>query len=125
MIKEEIETIDIDIEGMSIFYNDRGAKFRFPVCNISAKNRAFFNGAAFPYLPEYFKWYVNDEWCILRPCDQKDRHAYKMGARDCCGVATLPALLDGGKLMCGYHKLYKTKNGIAFKRYELLEEGGR
>lgn len=126
MLKQEIETIDIDIEEMNIIEREI-SKFPFPVCNFSGRN-VIFNKLAREYVPSrFFKWYINDEWCVLRPCDPGEPNTYKMHLtnKKTSPIAQLPVALRGNKLMFGYHKLYKTKNGIAFKRYELLEEGGR
>ena len=53
-----------------------------------------------------------------------DKHAYKTWAhrKIRAKIATLPIALQNEKTIIGTHKLYKTKNGLAFKKFEFVNE---
>lgn len=122
----EMEELDLDLEGFEEVANNNFYRFPFPAITICS-TACWFNKAADPYVPDYFTWYVNDEWCVLKPCDPGTHAAYKSWVRMPEGkyrmkYCLFPSELQGNALMLGSHKLYKTKHGgIAFKRYEKLE----
>ena len=101
--------------------------FDYPVAYLS-KNRECicFNSASESFIPRYIKWLCNSEWIIAVPASASDRNAFKTrtaSRSDSSTRATVfPVIMSREKkVKPGYAKLYKFKDGFAFKRYERLE----
>lgn len=121
----ELENIEIDISCTKEInkFCGLGERHRFPTITIG-KGYCYFNKAAKPFVPAYFNWRVNDEWVVLVPCTSGMANAYKRIKNGPGLWATFPKALNMSRLMYGVHKLYKTKAGLCFKRYETVDERG-
>lgn len=116
----EIEEVELDLELLDEI-NKLNNHVTFPAINIF-KDTVYFNAAASKYVPTYFKWRINDDWCVLVASDSGDRNVYKSwkGPYEAILCRFPSEISPSYFMMKGLHKLYKTKNGIAFKRYEKL-----
>lgn len=120
---QDAEQIDLDFSDFEEVEKLSGinVRFTFPVIYIG-KQTCFFNRAATPLVPVYFKWKINDEWCVLVPCTKDERGAYKSWKdSNKHSKIRFPAEISTSVGMRGVHKLYKTKNCLCFKRYEMIE----
>lgn len=100
--------------------------FPFPVVHAS-KQMLIFNSLSEKYLPAsaWIKWFVSAEYIVGVPASPSERNAFKISypnKRRRCLTARFPeAMAKDRGLKEGYYKLYKYKDGIAFKRYEPLQ----
>lgn len=122
---EMMESLDFefDFDELDLIEKEIGGiNYDFPVITVG-NTHVYFNSKAFPYIPEYFKWYVNDEWCVMKISSSNEKNAYKSWShrKIRAKLATLPIALRNEKTIIGTHKLYKTKNGLAFKKFEFVE----
>lgn len=117
---EFIEIDDSDFSEVEKLYNS--PHYNFPVISVSEQT-CYFNRAAAGFVPANFKWRFNTNWCVIVPCNKDDTNSYS-SQRNNFGVSCrLPAgLRTEAKLSRGVRKLYKTSNGLAFKRYELVTD---
>lgn len=117
-----IDIIDLDLEDLELVKKVTGGDgYPFPTISVG-KVTCFLNKKAVPYVPEAFKWYVNDEWCVLKRCGKNEKNAYVPWQAKSTGmICRLPAQLEGAPTYRGTHKLYKTKDGVAFKKSEFIE----
>jgi hypothetical protein len=117
------DEIDIDFESLTDVQKlfGRSQKYNFPAVTVY-KDTIYFNRAAEKYAPMYYRWRINEEWCVLTPSNSDDKQAYKSWHSNNCLYARLPVGLRGSNLMRGIHKLYKCGNSLAFKRYEFVED---
>lgn len=126
-MNEFIETIDLDFAEEDLLAIEKlyGGASANPVPAVCVmKEGCYFNKKAGPSVPEHIRWFVNDEWVVLKPGRKDDRNSYGVwpiksipGAKHC----RLPKQLEGAATFRGVHKLYKTKDGLAFKKNEILE----
>lgn len=100
--------------------------FPFPVVHAS-KEMLIFNSLSEKYLPSsaWIKWFASTDYIIGIPAKQSDRNAFKIAypnkKRRCLTARFPDAMSKDRGLKEGYYKLYKYKDGIAFKRYEPLQ----
>lgn len=100
--------------------------FPFPVVHAS-KSMLIFNALAEKYLPAsaWIKWFASTEYIVGMPAKPSERNAFKISPpnkKKRCVCARFPdAMAKDRGLKEGYYKLFKYKDGIAFKRYESLE----
>ena len=100
--------------------------FPFPVVHAS-KSMLIFNSLAEEHLPTsaWIKWFASTEYIVGMPAKPSERNAFKIAyptARRHCLTARFPdAMAKDRGLKEGYYKLFKYKDGIAFKRYEPLQ----
>lgn len=121
-----IEGIDLDFAEEELLAIERqGGRFDGkPIPAVCVmETHCYFNKKAGPYVPEYIRWFVNDEWVVLKTSRKDDKNSYGVwpsqhtpGAKWC----TLPKQLEGAVTFRGAHKLYKTKDGLAFRKSEIL-----
>lgn len=112
-------------------------KFSFPAVTIcrrygekSANHSTilYFNAKTKPYLPDRVKWYVTSEYIIMMPSDDPAAWRINRNKMHGCTKATfaqavLPSEIAKEKrIKPGTYKLYKYKEGLAFKRYERIAE---
>lgn len=120
----EIEEIQIDEEIEEI--ERQLFKVPFPAVTLCGKNNSiYFNIPGGEFCPEYIKWGVTTEYVIGLPGDSHDPKAYRARRPSYRGEqhggmqAKFPARLQmEKKVKSGIYRLYKYKNGFAFKRYE-------
>lgn len=101
-------------------------RFDYPVITIGEKT-IYFNRFAEHLLKDAVRWATAGEYVIGLPCDRKASNAFaaRKPATGAPGkIAVFPsALRDEKKIQPGTYKLYKYKDGFAFKRYEPIKEG--
>lgn len=88
--------------------------------------RFYFNTAAATYIPSVIKWFTTSDYVIGLPTTDKDPNGYKTW--NCRNVNAICASFPAGlmkikKLKNGIYKIFKYKDGIAFKRYEPFDFG--
>lgn len=126
---DNFESVLIDEELEAILKNI--GKYQFPVAHliiVDGNNRNFqmqFNRVASPLVPDYIKWFVSTNYVIGLPAHKDGTDVFKSWPttrRSNNKTTTVPsALVREKKIKPGNYKIYKYKNGFAFKRYELLE----
>ena len=123
-MNEEIEMIDLDMSDFTPLGEKRGKiKYSFPVITVRSNGYAYSNAAAGGIMPDYFKWFVNDEWCVLKACAKGTPRSYKTTRHKKWKNLYFRIPQEIGDLpICGNHKLYKTKDGVAFKKHEFVGE---
>lgn len=98
-------------------------RFSFPTVTLSTT--VYFNIAADPFIPDYIKWSVTPNYVVITPAKKSDLNSYptrKSRSGGAGKATTAPATLTKEKrVKDGTYRLYKYKNGLAFKRYESLE----
>lgn len=100
--------------------------FPFPVVRAS-KQMLIFNSLSKKYLPAsaWIKWFASTEYIVGVPASPSERNAFKVSYHNQskhCACSRLPQAMSKDRgLKEGYYKLYKYKDGIAFKRYEPLQ----
>lgn len=100
--------------------------FPFPVVHAS-KEMLIFNSLAEEHLPAsaWIKWFASTEYIVGVPASPSERNAFKIAypnkKRRCLTARFPDAMSKDRGLKEGYYKLYKYKDGIAFKRYEPLQ----
>lgn len=107
------------------------AEYGFPVIRLRGRSVGF-NIAAFPLLDgvRAVRWFTTPEYVIGIPADPEGKNAYmvqktynKENDKNAYVAAAFPApLKHEKKIQEGYYRLYKYKNGFAFKRYERIAE---
>ena len=83
----------------------------------------YFNVASSAIIPEFIKWYTTTNLVIGLPSSEKDKDHYptfRNLMKNGGGITTrFPSvLIHQKKVKPGYYKIYKYKDGFAFKRYE-------
>ena len=122
-VKEEIDALVV-IGGNGSLTGARnfGMEFDFPVIGIS-QQAVFFNRYAVDMVPPRIKWFTTSEYVIGIPAARDDRDGYITRKVWNEVVVHFPVpLRKQKKIKPGHYKLYKYKDGFAFKRYEQLEE---
>ena len=98
--------------------------FAFPAMHVG-DGQCTFNRFCAPLLGEYVQWFTTPEYVIGLPAKKGERNAFKVQGTIVTGRCintTFPIVLKTEKkIMSGYYKIYKYKNGFAFKRYEQLD----
>lgn len=101
--------------------------FPYPVVHAS-KDFLMFNTLSAEYLPSnlWIKWFVSSEYIIGLPASALDKDAFKMskthGGKSKGYTARFPLAMSKERgVREGFYKLYKYKDGIAFKRYEPIQ----
>lgn len=122
---DNIEELDIDLAGLEeIGRATQG--FHFPVATVGGKT-IYFNIHSAPLLGDAIRWLSTPEYIIGLPAARGTKNAFnistskhrKHGAE--YFTARFPdALKYEKKIQPGYYKLYRYKNGFAFKRYERI-----
>ena len=124
------ELFDIDLGDLEEIIKQKLAQYDYPVIHFSTSG-VLFNKPCNAFLQgiETIKWFVSSEYIVALPANAGERNAYslhqtgskKHGNRS--SAASFPAQLrNEKKLHMGYYRLYKYKNGFAFKRYEPIDE---
>lgn len=122
----QIEEITLD-EEFELINKGGFISYDFPAVSVTDKI-IYFNTKAGRYVPDLILWSTSTNYVIGMPTDKDNRNAYlvkrkksKKSEGPYC-VATFPtALKQEKKLHNGVYKLFKYKDGIAFKRYEQIE----
>ena len=98
-------------------------KFKEPVAYLS-DNRITFNKAASQVVPDRIEWFTSSSYVIGLPSKsmKKGYSTFRHNKRASVRETAFPSeLKNAKKVKNGYYKLYKYKDGFAFKRYEPLE----
>ena len=119
----EIEELTTDEELELIDRMLNNIRIPFPAITISSNN-IYFNMASSEFIPEYVKWFSTSTLIIGLPSDKNDKHAFhvKTYKSQRLNSTRYPSLMQDKKIAKGTYKLYKYKDGFAFKRYEPLEK---
>ena len=106
----------------------RNSKYDFPTISVGTST-IYFNTYCSPLLEGKgaVKWFASTAYIIGIPVKNLENNAFtivKQTHKNCGGyLAHFPAKLkQEKKIQPGYYKLYKYKDGFAFKRYEPLTE---
>lgn len=124
-LEEAIESVDLGGEGFETV-SRKTTKYDFPVASVNKHGLIIFNTLAAQHVPDRFTWRFNDKWAVLDRCYSSGRAyrstPYQSTTGKFCSQCRIPRnfALEGG-IMEGTHKVYKTKNGIAIMRFEVLE----
>ena len=99
-------------------------KFRYyinyPLVNVG--QHLYFNKASAEIIPEFIKWFTTSTLVIGLPTDEHDKNGFRTRKVRGAVVANLPTVIGKGKkLKRGLYKIYKYKDGFAFKRYEQVK----
>ena len=127
---ESMEFIDIENDDFEEIERRRAQNiYKFPTVGVYGTTLGF-NIAAYPLLDgwTHICFYTTPEYVIMTKASKNERNAFALRryfARESTGYCnqnvTIPADLKEKKLRHGVYKLYKCKQGLAFKRYEPLE----
>jgi hypothetical protein len=95
----------------------------FPAVSISA-GWLYFNKYCLPLLGQAVEWFFTDEYVIGLPAKKGMVNAYAITvpANKNARVTSLNAAMRNKGIKNGVYKVYKYKDGFAFKRYEPLKE---
>ena len=103
---EELE----EIEKRFSVYSDT------PMVNVGSQ--LYFNMAAASVIPKTVRWYTTSSLVIGLPTDEADIRGFKTRLVGVGIQASVPSGLREKKVHRGLYKVYKYKDGFAFKRYE-------
>ena len=110
-----------ELEEVEKFFTS--SSLRIPVVHVGALAVSF-NKACRELLGEAVRWFTTSEYVIGLPANRGDKNAFSLkttASGACMRSAYIPAVLRREKKIgIGYYKLYKYKNGFAFKRYEQI-----
>ena len=99
-------------------------KFQFPVVLVG-ETAIGFNRFASALVPDTVKWFCSGEYIIGLPGNGNDPDCFRahfINSKNGCRSTSFPAAMREKKVKKGYYKVYKFRDGFAFKRYEPLEE---
>lgn len=118
----EMLEFDEELEVIEKLHNGFLGKFGYPV--VCFKNTfCCFNSECAPLVPENIKWAVSTNYVVGLPGKNEEKNTFRTRKRFDVTCAFFPSVLKNEKkLQDGYYKIYKYKDGFAFKRYEQLEE---
>lgn len=119
----KIEEIELD-EELELIEKTFGRKVDFPAVTLTQKSaQMYFNVYARDLVPDHINWSTTTNYVVGLPTNATDKDAFHArkswkgnGVVCFCPVA----LLKEKKVKEGTYKVYKYKNGFAFKRYEPL-----
>lgn len=120
-----IETVNLEDEVFTslndVIKRNNGSK-PYPIpCVHIGKTVLSFSKKGREYAPRSFKWLVNEKWLVMQECKETEPSAwFTSKSGDGQIQCRVPSSLKDDKRIIGLHKIYKTKDGIAFKRYEIL-----
>lgn len=122
--------MEITIDGKLTKVRNGRTRFSFPavtilksgntyLCYLNAVARKYFDAS------QGVNWYLNQNYVIAMPSDAIN--AYRACVKSSKGAArqgyTFPkSLIDDRKVKPGCYKIYKYKDGFAFKPYEPIKE---
>ena len=132
LMDEKMEEILIDEETEEVekLYGITARRFSFPVVTVSiGKGESItFNKAASLIVPEYIRWSTTATYVIGLPTTADDKNGFKTrcitrrpNQRGYIQAHFPVVLAREKKIQAGYYRLYKYKDGFAFKRYERME----
>lgn len=115
---EEI-VINEEIEGVDRRYNEN----QYPTITLKGTG-VYFNREAAQFVPRGILWGTTSEYVVALPAEESSENVYLTNVSRGAGkVTTFPAKLRREKkIREGTYRLYKYRNGIAFKRYEQIGE---
>ena len=123
------ELFDIDTDELEEIVKANLSKYDYPVVHLSCS--VMFNRHCASILEgmEAVKFFVSPQYVVALPAKTGDRNSYAIrypgrnSGNSRSISTTFPAQLRyEKKLQTGYYRLYKYKNGFAFKRYEPIAE---
>ena len=130
---ELMEEIDLGSAELEEVQKTDICKFDFPAVSVTAGRSAYFyfNAAAKPLFEKFdkIKFFTTPEYVIFADGKGDWKNTFSVQERRprlsdksfSYYKATIPAAMKEKKLQPGCYKLYKCKQGFAFKRYEPLE----
>ena len=98
------------------------SKYSFPTVTL-LEDRFYFNIQAQPHMKDIDFLTISTavDYIVLMPAHMDSAVSFRLLRRGGWAFMTYPVGLHGAKIKRGVYKLYKYKNGFAFKRYEPLE----
>lgn len=130
---ELMEEIDLGSAELEEVQKTDICKFDFPAVSVTTGRSAYFyfNAAAKPLFEKFdkIKFFTTPEYVIFADGKGDWKNTFSVQERRprlsdksfSYYKATIPAAMKEKKLQPGCYKLYKCKQGFAFKRYEPLE----
>ena len=117
---EEISLAD-DEELEEILRVNHGYWELFP-CITVCDHTFYFNRISNAIIPKRLKWFATSELIIGLPASEVDVNSFTVRnyTHSSGKVTTFPSFMQQKKIKHGVYKLYKYKDGFAFKRYEPL-----
>lgn len=118
---EELE-LEFNLEDLEAVEKN-GAKFPFPVAYLSS-DHIVFNKLCMDsgVIPERIEWFCSVDYIIGLPGRGKNAFSLYHPNKGCGYSTRFPVVMKKDKnVKSGYCKIYKYKNGFAFKRTERLE----
>lgn len=126
-MNEEFESLELDgLEFDEIEKAKGGAKYEFPTITLG-EYTLYFNAAFSKFFEdvEYVKFKASTEYVLIEPAKKRDRSTFRVNRWTHAMRGTAyPANLKEKKIKRGIYKIYRYKDGFAFKRYEPLEVYG-
>lgn len=131
---ELMEEIDLGSAELEEVQKTALFRFDFPAVSVTAGHSPYFyfNAAAKPLFEKFdkIKFFTTSEYIVFADGKGDWKNTFsvqerrpKPGSKQCFSPyykATIPAAMKEKKLQPGCYKLYKCKQGFAFKRYEPL-----
>lgn len=120
-----MEELELNLEGLEFEVIEKlnaFRKFKFPVIYLNS-DYMYCNKAAKSLVGDAVRWYVSTEYVVGLKAPKFSTNAFSVHWRkDIVARMTMPKqLYKAKKLRDGYYKLYKYKDGFAFKRYEPID----
>lgn len=121
----DFEELQLDESEFELILKQNYDKYDYPVVGITNDN-AFFNKHAVSIIPTRIKWFTTSEYVIGLPASENDKNRYKARRVWNEVVTHIPKdMKNNKKIGVGHYKVYKYKDGFAFKRYEQLDKDGK
>lgn len=123
---KELEVLNLDGLDFEEIERNLGG---YPFPAVTTTNEYFYINMAFANIldaenAKYIKFYVTPDYVILSPSSEVVNNSYKIchwiqaGRTAACMTVKIPANMKEKKIATGVYKIYKCKQGYAFKRYE-------
>ena len=116
---EDLEILEDELEVVEKNF----LKLNFPAVHVG-KHVMYFNVIAKKVVPEWIEWHTTPDYIVGLPTDAKNKNSYHSRLSNRCNglLTTFPSKLKTEKaLQCGVYKIYRYKDGFAFKRYEKIK----
>lgn len=123
----DLEELQLDEELEDIFRCQTGFRFDFPVISVGG-HHMYFNSISSDLIKDvkYVTIQTSPSYVIIRPAARLSTNAFTLtNTNTSVRAVVIPASLEEKKLKKAVYKLYKYKDGWAFKRYEPIEGSSR
>lgn len=126
-MNEELESLELD--GLDFDEIERGlnaSKYSFPTITVGEQT-LYFNTAFAKYLKgaKYVNFRISTEYIVIHESEEKSKYSFRLGKFGNGAFGCIhPSNMKEKKIKRGVYKIYRFKDGFAFKRYEPLEVYG-